>query len=46
MFKINKDENVHRFALSAIREELLERERGRAKAVIKFSSKSINELMC
>ena len=26
---INKDENVHRFALSAIREELLERERER-----------------
>ena len=26
-FMINKDENFHRFALSAIREELLERER-------------------
>ena len=28
---MNKDENVHRFALSAIRGELLERERGREK---------------
>ena len=28
-FKSNKDENVHRFALSAIRGEILERERER-----------------
>ena len=27
LYRVNKDENVHRFALSAIREELLERER-------------------
>ena len=27
VFSLNKDENVHRFELSAIREELLERER-------------------
>ena len=30
-FYLNKDENVHRFALTAIREELLERERGSEK---------------
>ena len=29
--KRNNDENVHRFALSAIKVELLERERGREK---------------
>ena len=29
----NKDKNVHRFALSAIRGELLERERERGKEI-------------
>ena len=29
--KVNKDENVQRFALRAIRGELLERERGRER---------------
>ena len=33
-FMINKDENFHRFALSAIREELLEREREKEREIV------------
>ena len=40
--KNNKDENVHRFALSALRGELLERERKRDKSLTEKLSEKVN----